>query len=264
VVATIHNSEPHVPFDGWRDVFESVYSQCNGLIHHGERSRSWLRESFPEFANLPSVVIPHGNYLCFAGDQTRKSARDSLALDSSDRVVLVFGRTRTRNELRLIGRGLRESRVPDMMLLFSGCFPVRRLAWLRNPMERRLFLCGVRYRLFPGHLAPEEVGLPLTAADLLLIQRQSGLNSGNVALAFSFGLPVVSADVGVFGELVKRHENFTYPPGSVTGLRLALESAFKSDLEAIGRGNRRIAETEWNWELIAERALEFIGELRSC
>lgn len=261
VIATVHNSEPHVPFDGWHEVFESSYSQCDGIVHHGERSRQWFAGSFPRLGAIPSAIVPHGNYLCFPSGVSRARARERLGLGQDDRVVVVFGRTRTGDELRLLGSGLRKAKVPRLHLLLSDSFQVRRLGWIRNVLARRWHLAGVQYRLFPGVLPPGEVGTPLAAADLLVVQRQSGLNSGNVPLAFSFGLPVVSADTGVFGELVKKHGNFTFAPGRAEGLAASLERAFSTDLPALGLRNRAVAENEWSWSAIARQVLDFISRL---
>ena len=263
ILATVHNAEPHDPWPHWRDLFAAVYEQCDGVVHHGRRSAEWFASAFPGLSDTPSRVIPHGAYTSYPVSLDRGTARRELGLTDTERVVLVFGRLRTTQEFALVTRGFASARIGRKCMLLPASFPVRRLATLRNVGLRLRYLARVRHVLLPSWLPPHEIQRPFLAADVLLVQRATGLNSGNVPLAFTFGLPVVTPDAGVFGEVARETGNVVFAPATAAQAALALEEAFAMDLRALGERNRRMAQREWNWTSIAGRLLEFIGQLQT-
>ena len=257
VIATIHNALPHTPGSAWRSYYESVYALCDGFVHHGERSREWLSRAFPALAGRPSLIARFAAYTSFPCDMTRDAARAALRIAADECVILVFGHWRTRAELRYVARGVRRAHVPRKRLLLHGLLPARRFGRVLNRLERWRTLALVRNTRYPALLPPEKVQIPFRAADLLVIQRLRGLNSANVPLALAFGLPIVSPDVGVFGEEVRRLGNFVFDPADPDSLARALETAFDADLPAIGLRNLEAARSELTWEASARAILAF-------
>jgi len=261
VIATVHNARPHRPRADWWQLFDAVYASCDGIIHHGERSVSWFSEQFPRLATTPHLVAPFGAYTSYPRTVFRQEARARLGVHHDERVVLVFSRFRTVREFVLVARGFARARVPRKCLVLTWGLPARRFGSLRNAGLRLLFLAGRRHRLLAPVLSASEVQLPLLAADVMLIQRVGGLNSSSVPLAFTFGLPVVCPDVGVFGEHARAHGNVTFPPGRAAAVARALEEAFSQDLVAMGRRNRAVAEGLWSWPVVARAILDFAATL---
>jgi beta-1,4-mannosyltransferase len=261
IIATIHNDQPHSPHPAWEAYYRRVYALCDGYVHHGERSRAWFARAFPELGERPAVVIRHGAYTSFPDDISPEAARDRLGIGEDAFVILTFGRWRSVAELRAVARGVRKARVPLKCLLLNELLPGRRFGSVLNRLELWRTLAGVRHTSYPAVLPPEDVQVPFRAADLLVVQRLRGLNSGNVALAVGFGVPVVSPDIGVFGEDVRRLGNSTFDPSDPDGLARALETASAADLQAIARRNLEAARTELAWPGLTAAILEFATAL---
>jgi glycosyltransferase involved in cell wall biosynthesis len=264
VVATIHNDAPRRPGQAWSPYLESVYAACDGFVHHGRRSRTWFDETFPAFAGRPEIVAPHGAYRSFPSEMTRDAARGALGIADDERVIVVFGRWRSLAELEFVVHGVRAARIESKCLLLNGLLPARRVGYVLNAFSLRRALRGLRHVVYGGLLRADEVQIPLRAADVLLVQRTTGLNSGNVPLAFSFGLPVVSADVGVFGDDARRSGNFVFDPESRHGLSRALEEAFSADLRAVASRNLAAARSELDWTAIAATLTAFFADVSAA
>jgi beta-1,4-mannosyltransferase len=263
VIATVHNPGPHDRQAGWMELYETLYGACDGIVHHGRRSQEWFAATFPALARIPSTVVPHGAYSSFPLTLSRDAAREGLGIRSDERVVLVFGQFRTTAELALVARGFAAARVAEKCLLLSSAFPLQRFESVRDVWLRLRYLSRLRHVLLPREIPARDVQRPFLAADLLLLQRHTGLNSGNLSLAFSFGLPVVTPDVGVFGERARDTGNFAFDPVTPEQAGRTLERAFATDLRELGRRNRTLAEHDWSWPHIAARLLDFARQLRA-
>ena len=55
-----------------------------------------------------------------------------------------------------------------------------------------------------------ELNILCSASDIMLIAKQNNLNSGNIALGFSFSNIVLGPETGNIGEILKSTNNPTY------------------------------------------------------
>jgi glycosyltransferase involved in cell wall biosynthesis len=77
----------------------------------------------------------------------------------------------------------------------------------------------------------EETELYFKAADVLLLPYTHIFQSGVLFLAYSFGLPVITADVGSLkAEIIEGKTGFVFPAKDTTALANAIETYFASDL----------------------------------
>ena len=261
IVATVHNRIPHFSrTDRARRLFATVYRHCDGIIHLGARSMDAIQEDFRTSSHLQQRVIPLGNYAYFENTVSVSEARRWLGIEADRLLVLAFGNLRHKEELRLLLQGYRRFQARKKTLLVAGrvSWPPYRLVKLYKRLQRVMNLpVVIRNEFIPD----TEVQHYLNAADILVIPRFDQLNSGNVALGFTFGKVVVGPRTGVMGELLQKYDNPTYVPGDAQSLVEALGDAVRLLGTDRPADNRRVALEEWSWPRIAAAHLDFYQKL---
>ena len=82
-----------------------------------------------------------------------------------------------------------------------------------------------RVLLRASEIPAADMGLYLRACDVLVFPFERILTSSSVALAMSFGVPVIAPRMGCLPEMVRGYPSIIYEPGSEAGLREALAAA---------------------------------------
>jgi glycosyltransferase involved in cell wall biosynthesis len=255
IVTTVHNHKPH-NLDNWKRLYRLVYQNSDGIIHMGETSRRWFLDRYDFASEKEHAVIPHGNYTCFSDRVTSSEARERLDLNSEDWVCLTFGEIRHPEERDLLVEAFDHLGIRSKKLVIAGRLPPlsrRRLRYWRLKYDPRI-------DIQEGWIPDEEVQLYLRAADTVVIPREGVLNSGNVALGFTFGRPVVGPDEGVIGEVLSRTGNPTHEPGNPKALAEAVEEV-KGSQEKLGTRNKNYATEKMNWDTVASQHVDLYRDI---
>jgi len=261
VVVTVHNRHPHAGRTRLYDrLYRLVYAAADGFIHFGDVSREHVRSSYPDTRHAAHVVIPHGDYSCFLSDVRRSESRRHLSLKPRHQVVLSFGHHRHRHEVELVLHGFHALNARNKRLIIAGKlpFPARR----RDRLRSRLYLkarLDPRVQLHRGWVPDEQLPYLLEAADALIIPRRGVLNSGNVALGFTFGVPVAGTEEGVVGEVLRETGNPVFDPANPSSIGSALQRALASD--SLGSRNRTYARKHLQWGAIADQHASLYARL---
>lgn len=266
LAATVHNNLPHYGGTGnARRLFRLVYEGVDGIVHMGRASREDFVSRYPDLAAKPWALIPHGLYASYPDRISSEAARRELGLDAGDFVALCFGNLRHPEELSLLHAGFRSLPPAGHRLLVAGTILPHPWRWMRlyQRWQRLRLRRDPRVRHHPGFVPEQRVQVFLRAADLLVIPRRRVLNSGNLVLGFSFGLPVLGPDTGVVGEILRETGNPHFRPGSRASFARALREARDLCGTGLGGRNRLHAERHWGWPGIAREHLRFYESLRS-
>ena len=94
------------------------------------------------------------------------------------------------------------------------------------------------------------------AVDLLVLPYTQISQSGVLVLGYSFGLPVVAADVGSFREdVVEGQTGFLFKPGDPVDLAATIDRYFQSDLfKTLRSGRQKIIEharERYSWDAVS-------------
>lgn len=263
LVATIHNNYPHgVESAKYADLFKKIYERMDGFIHLGNASHKWILSQPYLNSKSKHCIIPHGNYQYFKdmGDCDRTKARNKLGYREHDFVILVFGKIRSEKEFKLVNQVFSRSNIPNKKLLFCSRIGISRksafiISYLRTKYLRK------DIKLIDRFIDPEDVSCLLNAADVMFIPRINVLNSGNVALAFTYGKPVLGPDTGVIGETIRITDNPVYSQGQVYEAIKKMEMLSTKDLVALGERNLQFAYNEMSWSGIVEQHVSFYKQL---
>jgi len=262
IAVTVHNIQSHYREETpiFEALYRLVYRAADGVVHMGKTSKDRLHETY-DLEGTEEVVIPHGQYDTLPNTVGRMQVRKELGIAEDTSLALVFGQVRDPEELALILDGT--DAWGEGQTLVAG-----RLGWVEGKIVpyvvqgyHRLRTLGRPVRFRFGRFDDDCVQYFLNAADVVLIPRKHVLNSGNVALGFTFGRVVVGPDVGVVGEVLRETGNPVFDPASTRSVGTALSRG--CELQAAGKGdeNAAYAAEHMNWTTIADQHVQFYHSL---
>ncbi len=209
------------------------YRLCDHIFVHTPKMKEQLKEEF----GVPSAkvtVIPFGiNNTIPTTSLTREAARRGLGLGDGDRVILFFGRIAPYKGIECLVAAFRELlvRSPDYRLVIAGTVKGCDDYWLKVQEAIRECAAGDRIVQHIEYIPDERVEMFMKAADVLVLPYTHIFQSGVLFLGYSFGLPVIAADVGSLREDIAEGETgFLFEPGDSGELAVVLERYFNSRL----------------------------------
>lgn len=249
LVGTVHNESPHVLANALSSrLYDCVYRNLDAFVHLGHASIPAMKATGKATHSARHCVIPHGNYDVF------RALSSGEAIDITKRkrfTLLCFGAVRKPAEVKLI------CRVADALAALGGDLVIagrinsgsrRKLRYYQ--MQAPLFVRR-NIRVIPGKIPDERVAAIVSDSSALLIPRIDTLNSGNVALGFTFGKVVMGPDIGVIGEELSRRSNPVFTPADHGSLKAAVLDTIRLANTSLGAENREYAATELAWENVA-------------
>jgi glycosyltransferase involved in cell wall biosynthesis len=252
-----------------RSTLRAQYRLADHVFVHTEKMKRELLQDFGVQERTVSV-IPFGlNNSVPHTDLTPGEAKQRLGIRDSERTILFFGAIRpykglehlvnafqqlaaTHSEYRLIIAG--ESRKGAEQYLDE----IQRM--INGHVSRRQVLQEIRY------IPDEETELYFKAADVLALPYTHVFQSGVLFLGYSFGLPVVGADVGsIREEIIEGRTGFLCRSCDSADLAKAIEKYFESDLFK-NLDNRRqeireYANAKHSWDIVGEITREVYTQL---
>lgn len=265
ICITVHNETPHKNGSVYSDFYRNVYRLCDGIIHMGKESETILERELPDIlSNKPSYIIPHGDYSFFPNDKPRDFCREKLGVSDSEKMVLTFGAIRSKAELEMGVNAYKRADLHDGKYLMAGSLPSPYKSQLSHFTDRKILYANYfqqNIQTYEEPIGREDVQLFLNAADLLFIPRFNTLNSGNVALGFTFGKVVIGPDYGVIGEMLKETGNPVYNPHELDSVAKAIGKGLDLAAQNHGKNNRRYAEKHLSWKHIAQQTVKAYQEL---
>ena len=262
IVITVHNKVPHKG-DKKKSYFlyKKVYQYCDGVIHMGESSKDIInKDHADDLESARQIIIPHGNYEYFPNSVSRKQARQYLGIPESNIVVASIGAIRSSDEYRLIKNVSKALRKRNGLLLQIG-----QIYSTKNRIKHLITIKSLKLqknlRQFGSYVADSEIQYYLNACDILLVPRVNTLNSGNVALGYTFGRIVLGPDYGVIGEDLKRQGNPVFRSIDEMEVSQTLDHAIDLIHTDVGKNNKNYAIEELNWDRLTLQYLSFYKNL---
>ncbi len=196
-------------------------------------------------------------YDCYRPDGIdRDAVRARIGL--TKRTVLFFGYVRAYKGLRYLLEAMPAVLAKhDVQLLVVGEFYDERQRY-----ERLIDSLGIRdaVKVVAEHVPDEAVGEYFIASDLVALPYLSATQSGITQIAYAFGLPVVSTNVGGLPEVVKDGETgYVVESESAEALSRAIIRYFDGDEEAkLRQGVATEAKRDQAGELMRRSIADFV------
>jgi glycosyltransferase involved in cell wall biosynthesis len=239
------------------------YRLTDHIFVHTQKMKSELVEEFGVEEGRVSV-IPFGiNNAVPHTDLTRSGARRGLGIGDGEKTILFFGRMRPYKgfEHLLAAYEQLTTRRSDYRLIIASEPKKGSEVYLKQIKEMISRVDGHKRIVCRIEFIPDsDIELYFKAADVLVLPYKEIFQSGVMFLAYSFGLPVISADVGSFREeIIEGRTGFLCNPGDQVDLAKSIERYFASDLYK-DLENRRddikeYAHSQHSWDVVANRTV---------
>ena len=260
IATTVHNIRAHRQSNGDLSdrLYRLIYRYSDGFVHMGRSSQRLLHEAY-DVPERDEAIIPHGQYDTRPNEVSKEQARWKLRIPEEAVLALVFGALRDPDELSLVLEGAKWWETPSKHMLVAG-----RFTWTSGALQTHATRWYQRLQTFGRPISfrfdrfdDDCLQYFLNAADVLLIPRLRVLNSGNVALGFTFGRVVVGPNTGVVGEVLEETGNPVFDPDTPGSVGRALGEACMLSKKGKGGSNAEYARENMDWSDIADQYVRF-------
>ena len=247
VLALVHNAIPHERKPGDLLLGRFALGGADGLLALSSRVAADLDRLG---VTAPVRTVPHPMYDGFGTAPPRPEAREALGLPARTPVFLFFGFVRPYKGLHVLldAWGGVVRRVPNARLVVAGEFYAD-----EDALRAQAAPLGESVRFDAAYVPDDRVGLYFSAADAVVQPYVTATQSGVAQIAFHYGRPVITTDVGGLAETVPDGEaGLVVPPNDPGALGDALVRFATDDLgETLEAGVRRAREA-YSWSRVAE------------
>jgi D-inositol-3-phosphate glycosyltransferase len=210
------------------------YRLADHIFVHTNKMKAELLQDFG-VSEKAVTVIPFGiNNAVPNSNLTFDEAKRRLGIAEGEKTILFFGNMRPSKGLEYLLDACEQlmNAGENIRLIVAGQ-PIKEFKsyWSRIlPVLRRIEKRGnliLRSEFIPDG----DIPLYFKAADVLVLPYTDIFQSGVLFLGYSFGLPVIAADVGSLGEdIIEGRTGFLCRPCDVDDLAGAIEKYYASDL----------------------------------
>jgi D-inositol-3-phosphate glycosyltransferase len=272
VVLTLHNvnAGKRDLNDSWLNRFslKIQYGLSDHIFAHTERMKNELIRDF-SVPNEKVSVVPFGiNNTVPNTSLTTLKAKQQLGVSSSDKTILFFGNIAPYKGLECLIAAFTELSVKDesCRLIIVGRPKGSEDYW--NQIHQAIAASPIRDRITERieYIPDEETELFFKAADVLVLPYTRIFQSGVLFLGYSFGLPVIAADVGTLKEdIIEGKTGFTFKPQNSSDLASVISKYFESELFR-NLENRRseikaYANERYSWDKVAAITTKVYADL---
>jgi glycosyltransferase involved in cell wall biosynthesis len=245
------------------------YRLADHIFVHTEAMKRELLEGFG-VRDGAITVIPFGiNNSVPQTDVTPGQAKQRLGIGDSGRTILFFGNIGPYKGVEFLVAAFQQiaARDPHYRLIIAGR-PRPGCKEYLNEIRRAIGRDGSRERVMQRieYIPDEETELYFKAADVLVLPYTQVSQSGVLVLGYSFGLPVIAADVGSFREdIIEGRTGFLCRPCDPVDLARTIEAYFQSDLfktlDSRRQEIRDYACERYSWDVVSQATRRVYEEL---
>ena len=210
------------------------------------------------------VVIPHGvfdDYHSASSSASELTARLGIGLSDPRPYVLFVGRLRWYKGIDTLLEAyamLTPADAGPLVIAGSGELTER-------DKESLQALRGRPVSFVNTWLSDADMAGLVSAARFVVLPYRSATQSGVIPMASAFGIPAIaSAAGGLVEQVVDGETGWLFPPGDAPALHALLVRAYATDDADYRRMSLRCREhaaTEWSWDVLARRLLDFCETL---
>jgi glycosyltransferase involved in cell wall biosynthesis len=276
ITLTAHNINAGIrdSTDTWlnRLTLKIQYRLADHIFVHTEKMKAEILEQFG-LAGTSVSVIPYGiNNAVPTTALTPEEAKLRLGIKEGERTLLFFGNIAPYKGLQYLIAAFEQlvASGGDYRLVVagrakSGCESY--VDGIREMLSREVN--RERTILKIDFIPDDEMELYFKAADVSVLPYTHIFQSGVLFLGYSFGLPVIAADVGCLREdIIEGKTGFVFTPKDANDLAKKIERYFESDLfENLTRRRQEIqdyARARHSWNIVGELTRNVYAEMLGC
>jgi glycosyltransferase involved in cell wall biosynthesis len=237
-----------------------LYNVVDHIFVHTKIMKDQLIDKF-NISENKIYIIPFGiNYLVPVTSINREESKKKLGLDSSENIILFFGRIAPYKGLDLLisafERVVKSNN--NYRLVIAGHIKERNLEkyWksIQEMIVERELQKYITQRI--EYIPDEEIEIYYKSADVLILPYRHIFQTGVLFIAYYFGLPVIATDVGSFREdIVEGKTGFVCKDNDEICLSENIIEYFQSNLHKNIEYNRKYiqdyANDKYSWEKVS-------------
>lgn len=226
VIGIVHNALPHERRVGDRALGKYFLNACDGLIVMSDKVR---RDVESLAASTPLQQVAHPVYDVFGEAIPKNQARQELNLETVAQTMLFFGFIRQYKGLHVLLDAMPAvlAKLPNAKLVVAGEFYSDEVA-----LREKATTSGDAVRFDADYIPDVQVGRYFCAADVVVQPYLTATQSGVAQIAFHFGRPVITTDVGGLAEIVPDGQaGLVVPPDNSDALADAIIRFFEEQME---------------------------------
>jgi len=245
------------------------YLLADHIFVHTEKMKNELLQDF-DVKERKVSVIPFGiNNAVPHTDLSPREAKQRLGIKGDERTILFFGAIRPYKGLEYLVSAFQQlvATHPEYRLVIAG-EPRKESEQYSYEIQRTINGHASRGQVMQKfHYIPdEETELYFKAADVLALPYTHVFQSGVLFLGYSFGLPVVGAEVGsIREEIIEGRTGFLCRSCDSADLAKAIEKYFESDLFKNLEIRRQdicdCANAKHSWDIVGEKTRDVYEDL---
>jgi len=272
IVLTVHNVNARIR-DSRDTVFNRLtlrfqYHCADHIFVHAEQMKTDLLSDFA----VPSArvtVIPFGINNSVPNTQLNPTeARQRLDIPNEKRTILFFGNIAPYKGLEYLVAALRKlwDQQKDYRLIIAGRSKNCEKYWSELRQSIQEDVRKGRVLLKEEYIPDEDTEIYFKAAHVFALPYRYIYQSGVLFLGYSFGLPVLAADVGPLKEeVVEGETGYIFKPEDPTDLARAIDSYFASNLFVNLASQRRnimhFAAERHSWDIVGQATMSVYARL---
>ena len=257
IISVIDNATPHEQRPGDTLLTHYFLNRLDGAVAMSEAVKADLARIKPQ---LPCYYHPHPVYDHFGEALPKEEAKARLGLDPTKRTLLFFGLIRGYKGLDLLLEAFKHLPA-DYELLVAGEVYGDEAPYRQQVAGHE---AEARTHLHLRYIDDQEVPLFYSAADLNVLPYRSATQSGILAVALHFEVPVVATDTGGLREVVEQADiGLIAPstePGAIAG---AIQQFFRDKAPEAMAANIRAYKDSHSWKEMARQIGSFTAKLGS-
>jgi D-inositol-3-phosphate glycosyltransferase len=263
VVLTVHNVNA-----GIRDSNDTrlnrltlwiQYLLCDHIFVHTEQMKLELVRDF-KVQEGRVTVIPFGiNNSVPNTELTPAEARQRLGIRGNEKTILFFGNIAPYKGIEYLITAFQQilPRHDDYRLVIAGRPKDCEKYWSTIRKAIREDVQKSRILLKEAYIPDEETEIYFKAADVFALPYRHIYQSGVLFLGYSYGLPVLAANIGALKEeIIEGKTGFVFKPEDSIDLAATIEKYFASDMFAQLNSRRqeirRFAIEKHSWDIVGE------------
>ena len=244
------------------------YRLSDHIFVHTEKMKLELIEEFGQ-QRARITVIPFGINNAVPNTRlTAAEAKQRLGMRNGQRTILFFGNITPYKGLEYLIAAFQRTivRGGDHRLIIAGRPDSCEKYWGMIREVMREDVLNGRILLSASFVPDDEIEVYFKAADVLVLPYRHIYQSGVLFLGYSFGLPVIAADVGSLKhEIVEGKTGFVCRPEDPVNLANTIQRYFASDLfadlESRRQGIRDCVAEQHSWDTVGDMTLSVYADL---
>jgi glycosyltransferase involved in cell wall biosynthesis len=272
IVLTVHNvnAAARDSNDTWLNRFtlRFQYRHSDNIFVHTEKMKTELFDQFGAPGECVTV-IPFGiNNAVPNTSLTSVEAKQRLGIRENEKTILFFGNIAPYKGLEYLIAAFQNILAQDQSyrLIIAGRPKECEKYWndLRESIHKDVQ--NGRVTLRADYIPDEETEVYFKAADVLALPYRHIYQSGVLFLGYSFGLPVLAADVGSLKkEVVEGKTGLVFKPEDAEDMARAIQQYFASDLFASLDSQRQkiidFATAQHSWDVVGQLTMSVYAKL---